>query len=139
MILLCNHEQFPERGIVLLTYSMKIFSSAQIKQWDAFTIANEHIISIDLMERAATACCKWLIGKNFGAFHFRIFCGKGNNGGDGLAIARMLIEHKCLVTVYILELGKIGSDDFQTNLERLHPFTTDIHFIQSAEFFPAVY
>jgi NAD(P)H-hydrate epimerase len=117
---------------------MKIFSASQIKQWDAFTIANEPILSIDLMERAATACCRWLIGKNFGTFHFRIFCGKGNNGGDGLAIARMLIEHKCLVTVYILELGKIGSDDFQTNLERLHPFTTDIHFIQSPEFYPVI-
>jgi hydroxyethylthiazole kinase-like uncharacterized protein yjeF len=117
---------------------MKIFSAVQIKNWDAFTIENEPIASVDLMERAATACCKWLIGKNFGAFHFRIFCGKGNNGGDGLAIARMLIEHKCRVTVYILEFGKIGSDDFQTNLERLHTLTTDIHFIQSAEFFPVI-
>ena len=117
---------------------MKIFSSAQIKKWDAFTIENEPITSIDLMERAATACCKWLIGKNFGTFHFRIFCGKGNNGGDGLAIARMLIEQKCLVTVYILEFGNNGTDDFQTNLERLHPLTTDIHFIQSPEFLPVI-
>lgn len=117
---------------------MKIFSALQIKQWDAFTIANEPILSIDLMERAATACFKWLLGKNFGTFHFRIFCGKGNNGGDGLAIARMLIEHKCLVTVYILEFGNMGTDDFQTNLERLHALTTDIHFIQSQEFFPVI-
>jgi NAD(P)H-hydrate epimerase len=117
---------------------MKIFSSTQIKKWDAFTIENEPIASIDLMERAATACCKWLIGKNFGAFHFRIFCGKGNNGGDGLAIARMLIEQKYLVTVYILEFGNIGTDDFQINLERLHQLTTDIHFIQSSEFFPRI-
>jgi hydroxyethylthiazole kinase-like uncharacterized protein yjeF len=117
---------------------MKIFSGSQIKKWDAYTIANEPISSIDLMERAATACCKWLIGKNFGAFHFHIFCGKGNNGGDGLAIARMLIEHKCLVTVYILEFGNMGTDDFQTNLERLHGLTTDIHFLQSPEFFPVI-
>ena len=117
---------------------MKIFSAAQIKKWDAFTIENEPVASIDLMERAATACCNWLIGKNFGAFHFRIFCGKGNNGGDGLAIARLLIEHKCLVTVYILEFGKIGTDDFQTNLERLHQLTTDIHLIQSEDFFPVL-
>lgn len=115
---------------------MKIFSAAQIKNWDAFTIKNEPISSIDLMERAATACCKWLIGKNFGVFHFRIFCGKGNNGGDGLAIARMLIEHQCVVTVYILETGNMGTGDFQTNLERLHLVSTDIHFIQTADFFP---
>lgn len=117
---------------------MKIFSAAQIKQWDACTIDQEPIASIDLMERAATACCKWLIGKNFGKFHFRIFCGKGNNGGDGLAIARMLIEHECRVTVYILELGNIGSPDFQANLARLHECSTDIHFIQSPEFFPII-
>lgn len=117
---------------------MKIFSASQIKQWDAFTTVHEPVASIDLMERAATACCKWLIGKNFGKFHFRIFCGKGNNGGDGLAIARMLIAHECLVTIYILELGNIGSPDFQANLARLHECSTDIHFIQSPEFFPAV-
>lgn len=117
---------------------MKIFSAAQIKAWDAYTIEQEPIASINLMERAATACCKWLIGKNFGKFHFRIFCGKGNNGGDGLAIARLLLAHECLVTIYILEQGKTGSADFQANLARLHEYTTDIHFIQSPDFFPAI-
>lgn len=110
----------------------------QIKKWDAFTIANEPISSIDLMERAATACCKWLIGKNFGQQHFRIFCGKGNNGGDGLAIARLLIQHNCKTTVYIFEFGNTGTDDFQANLERLYECSTDIHFIQSADFFPVI-
>lgn len=117
---------------------MKIFSAPQIRNWDAYTIAHEPVASIDLMERAAATCCKWLLGKNFGHHHFRIFCGKGNNGGDGLAIARMLIEHQCTATVYILEFGNIGTPDFQTNLERLHQCTTDIHFIQSPEFFPAL-
>ncbi len=117
---------------------MKIFSAAQIKQWDAFTLKTEPISSVDLMERAAKACYNWMIGKNFGTLHFRVFCGKGNNGGDGLAIARFLIAHKCLVTVYILEFGNIGSNDFQTNLERLHPLTTDIHFIKSGDFFPVI-
>lgn len=117
---------------------MKIFSSAQVKKWDAYTIENKPVTSIDLMERAATACCNWLIGKNFGTSHFRIFCGKGNNGGDGLAIARLLIEHKCLVTVYILEFGNAGTDDFQANLVRLHECSTNIHFLQSPDFFPKI-
>jgi len=117
---------------------MKIFSAAQVKQWDEYTINNEPITSIDLMERAATASCNWLIGKNFGKYRFCIFCGKGNNGGDGLAMAWILIGHKCLVTVYILEFGKTGSHDFQTNLEKLHTVSTDIHFIQSADFFPVL-
>jgi len=117
---------------------MKLFSAEQIRRWDAFTIAHEPVSSIDLMERAATACCKWLLGKNFGTCRLRIFCGKGNNGGDGLALARLLIEQNCAVTVYILEFGNIGTDDFQANLARLHNCSTDIHFIQSAEFFPAI-
>ena len=109
-----------------------------MQQWDAYTIANEPITSIDLMERAATGCYKWLIGKNLGHLHFRIFCGKGNNGGDGLAIARLLLEHKSKVTVYILEYGNKGTADFQANLEKLHECSTEIHFIQSADFFPVI-
>jgi ADP-dependent NAD(P)H-hydrate dehydratase / NAD(P)H-hydrate epimerase len=115
---------------------MKIFSAAQIKQWDAYTIANEPITPIDLMERAAAKCFEWLLQQNYAQKHFYIFCGKGNNGGDGLAIARMLIEKKYTVTVYILEFGNMGTADFQTNLARLHECSTDIHFIQSPDFFP---
>ena len=118
---------------------MKIFSAAQIKKWDAFTIKNEPIASIDLMERSATACYNWLVEKNLLQHHFKIFCGKGNNGGDGLAIARLLLHNNCQATVYILEFGKTGTDDFQVNLERLHLLTTDIHFIQSEEFFPLLH
>jgi ADP-dependent NAD(P)H-hydrate dehydratase / NAD(P)H-hydrate epimerase len=117
---------------------MKIFSAAQIKQWDVYTVANETIVPIDLMERAAAKCFEWLLQQNYAGRHFHIFCGKGNNGGDGLAIARMLIEKKYAVTVYILEFGNLGTADFQTNLARLHECSTDIHFIQTKEFFPAI-
>ena len=117
---------------------MKIFSAAQIKKWDAFTIENEPITSINLMERTATACYNWLVENNLTQHHFKIFCGKGNNGGDGLAIARQLLQNNCKATLYILEFGKMGSDDFQANLETLHLITKDIHFIQSEEFFPAL-
>jgi ADP-dependent NAD(P)H-hydrate dehydratase / NAD(P)H-hydrate epimerase len=117
---------------------MKIFSAAQIKQWDAFTVANEPVTSINLMERAGAKCVEWLTENNYNKKHFQIFCGKGNNGGDGLAIARMLIQKKITATVYILEFGNIGTSDFQTNLARLHECSTDIHFIQSPDFFPSI-
>jgi ADP-dependent NAD(P)H-hydrate dehydratase / NAD(P)H-hydrate epimerase len=117
---------------------MKVFSAAQIKQWDAYTIAHEPIAAIDLMERAAAKCVDWLLQQNYAGRHFHIFCGKGNNGGDGLSIARMLMEKKYFVTVYILEFGNIGTADFQTNLARLHECSTDIHFIQSPDFFPVI-
>jgi ADP-dependent NAD(P)H-hydrate dehydratase / NAD(P)H-hydrate epimerase len=116
---------------------MKVFTSSQIKAWDAYTIAHEPVSSLNLMERAAQACTQWiktsypLIGKVF-----YIFAGKGNNGGDGLAIARLLLEQHIPVLVYILEFGSKGTDDFQANLERLHALTSDIHFIQSEATFP---
>lgn len=115
---------------------MKIFTADQIRAWDAYTIANEPIASIDLMERAATACRNWILQHQYSKKKLHIFCGKGNNGGDGLAIARLLLQEAVAVTVYIFETGAKGTDDFQQNLERLHTFTSDIHFIQSPDFFP---
>jgi NAD(P)H-hydrate epimerase len=117
---------------------MKIFSGAQIKGWDDFSIREQGITSGILMEQAAAACCQWLVNNHFTTKPLRIFCGKGNNGGDGLAIARMLIKTGISVKVYILELGKTGSEDFQANLHRLHELSKEIHFIQSENFFPAV-
>jgi len=117
---------------------MKILSALQVKNWDAYTIQQEPIASIDLMERAALQCTEWLISKQLTHQPIRIFCGKGNNGGDGLAIARQLIIQNIHPTIYILEFGHKGTDDFQVNLQRLHQHTTDIHFIQSASMFPLI-
>jgi len=69
---------------------MKILTSEQIKKADEFTIQNEPIKSIDLMERAAKQCFEWIKNKYSTKKTFAIFCGVGNNGGDGLVIARML-------------------------------------------------
>ena len=115
---------------------MELYNAAQIKKWDAFTIENEPISSIDLMERAATKCVEWLYSNGYKKSSFKIFCGKGNNGGDGLAIARILHNLDVAVEVFILEFGKLGSPDFQLNLQRLHELPVPIHFLQSADQFP---
>lgn len=112
---------------------MKIFNTEQIRKWDEFTIANEPISSVDLMERAATTCFNWLMDHNYKNRSFSIFCSKGNNGGDGLALARMLANTGHNVNVFILEFGYIGTNDFQTNLARLHETTANISFISSQE------
>jgi ADP-dependent NAD(P)H-hydrate dehydratase / NAD(P)H-hydrate epimerase len=118
---------------------MKLFSAEQIRLWDQYTIQHEPIISIDLMERAAAQCVDWLERNNYTDHLFHIFCGKGNNGGDGLAIARMLSQRKMTVAVHILEFGHRGTDDFQTNLARLHQYPgITIRFIQSEENFHAL-
>jgi NAD(P)H-hydrate epimerase len=118
---------------------MKILNARQIHEWDEYTIKNEPISSNELMERAADKCVNWIEENNLLDERFTIFCGKGNNGGDGLAIARILSKKQCTVSVYILEFGHLGTEDFQINLERLHQYPkVEIKFIQSEEHFPAI-
>jgi hydroxyethylthiazole kinase-like uncharacterized protein yjeF len=115
---------------------MKILSANEIRLWDQFTIEHEPVASIDLMERAATSSVNWLEEKGYTGKNFVVFCGKGNNGGDGLAIARLLAIRQYTVNVFILEFGHKGTEDFQTNLARLHDYPeVDIRFIQSEENF----
>ena len=116
---------------------MKLFTAQQIREWDSFTIDHEHIRSIELMERAATKCVEWLTAHNLLHHSFTVFCGKGNNGGDGLALARLLYQRKTKVRVYILEFGHLGTQDFQVNLERLHQCDgVEIKFIRGEMQFP---
>ncbi len=118
---------------------MKLLSAEEIRLWDAYTIAHEPVSSLELMERAANACVDWIEDNGFGEKVFYIFCGKGNNGGDGLAIARMLNDRGYEVYVYILEFGHKGTSDFQANLSRLHNCPrVDIHFIQDETHIPSI-
>jgi hydroxyethylthiazole kinase-like uncharacterized protein yjeF len=111
---------------------VKILSAADIRAWDQFSIQHEPVASIELMERAAYECVRWILQQYPVAPSFAVFCGKGNNGGDGLAIARMLRGRNYPVSVYILEFGHKGTDDFQTNLAKLQQLPSPgIHFIQS--------
>ena len=69
---------------------MKILPIEKIREADAYTIENEPIADIDLMERAATELFEWMVAKTDPEKEIRIFCGMGNNGGDGFVLARML-------------------------------------------------
>ena len=115
---------------------MQILSADQIRAWDEFTIQHEPIASIDLMERAAATCFQWIVQRYEGR-NFSVFCAKGNNGGDGLAIARMLSSNHS-VTVYVLEFGHLGTEDFQVNLARLHQTQAMIKFVPTEETIPSV-
>jgi ADP-dependent NAD(P)H-hydrate dehydratase / NAD(P)H-hydrate epimerase len=112
---------------------MVILSSGQIHDWDLFTIQHEPVLSINLMERAAFRCFEWLQERDYSTAIFHIYCGKGNNGGDGLALARILAKHNIQVYVSILEVGQKGTDDFQINLARLHEIAVSVSYIQSKE------
>ena len=102
---------------------MKILSADQVREADAYTIAHEPISSLDLMERAARAFADWFAGR-FPDTQVPVYiaCGTGNNGGDGLAVARLLHYRFYDVRVRLCRAGGVLSPDCQKNLERLPGF-----------------
>ena len=98
---------------------MKIFSVEQLKQIDEDTLLKEPIDSIDLMERAAMACVKRIVKLINPEHEILIFCGKGNNGGDGLAITRLLLERGFLCHAYVINYTNTFSKDAEENYNKL--------------------
>lgn len=99
---------------------MKILSKEQLYQADQITQKRQGISSTQLMERAAVAAFTWLHNRLQGApVPVKLFCGIGNNGGDGLAMARHLVEHGYHVQVYIVNYSDKRSPDFLINLDAL--------------------
>ena len=97
---------------------MKILKSSQIREVDSFTIENEPIVSIDLMERAAMTISGWISENISKDKIIKIFVGPGNNGGDALAVARQLMEFDYAVEVFLLKISNNLSNDCQINLDR---------------------
>ena len=98
---------------------MKILSSPQLKELDKYTIAHEPIASIDLMERAAIALTDAIVRRWDKSFKMAIFAGPGNNGGDALAVARMLSKKDYHVEVFLFNTKGQLSEECQINLNRM--------------------
>lgn len=125
---------------------MKILNTGQIRRADAYTIEHEPISSVALMERAGEKCFDWIYQnapslfagveeeKNF---LFRIFCGIGNNGGDGLVIAGLLHRHGYSVEVYILGEAEKGSAEFVHEHQKLSKRKVKMFGIASKKDIPA--
>lgn len=99
--------------------SMKIFTGAQIHELDRYTIEHEPVASIDLMERAAKAITRAITDEWTSQTPVVVFAGPGNNGGDALAVARMLAEKDYEVMVFLFNIHNNLSEDCSTNKERL--------------------
>lgn len=99
---------------------MKIFTTQQLKELDAYTIKHEPIDSYALMERAAVAMSKIILQRIGKDRHFIVFAGPGNNGGDALAIARILAEHGATVDAYIFNIGSKIRENCATNEAKLN-------------------
>ena len=115
------------RKIIIFTLSiiqtshpiMKILSSAAIRAIDAKTIQYNQISSSDLMENAAIAFFNSFTQKyNNKEKTITLFCGMGNNGGDGLVVARLLHNAGYSVEAYILRVSDAFSDDCALNVDR---------------------
>ncbi len=119
---------------------MKILTAGQFRELDRYTIEQEPIASIDLMERAADAVAKVLLRRYPGPRRMVVLAGPGGNGGDGLAVARLLSEAGWTVEAFLFNVGRGLSDDCATNRDRLRAMT-DVRLTEiTAEFsFPELH
>lgn len=95
---------------------LPVYNSSELKSWDQFTIEHQKIRSIDLMERAAVQFANWFTGKFTKEQTVIVFCGNGNNGGDGLAISRLLKLKNYNVHLVLIKVAQKNSTDFDINL-----------------------
>lgn len=98
---------------------MKVFSQRQIKELENYTIENEPIAAIDLMERAAKKVAATIIKHYDNSRGIIVFAGPGNNGGDALATARLLALENYKVEVYLFNPNDHLSADCEANKHRL--------------------
>ncbi|GAB2534097.1 NAD(P)H-hydrate dehydratase [Spirosoma aerophilum] len=117
---------------------MKILNADQIRSLDQATIQHEPIAPINLMERAALTFVEWFVDHFPISTPVKIFCGLGNNGGDGLAIARLLLEHEYPIDVYVVRYAPRESDDFMHNHRRLKILVESIHYIEAPSDIPTI-
>ena len=97
---------------------MKILNPKQVRDVDQYTIKNEPIPSLKLMERAADAAADWIINNQM-AYSFAVFCGTGNNGGDGLVMARYLSKLPVKIKVFLIKFSDHLSEDAQKSFDKL--------------------
>lgn len=119
---------------------MKILSPSQIYQADQATIKNDNISSLDLMEHVGKLCCDWILNNDISKYNptFYIFCGVGNNGGDGLVISRLLLVAGFKVKSFIVNFSDKQSADFNINFERLKHLNYKPINIKSIADFPII-
>lgn len=114
---------------------MKIFPTEKIKQIDRYTIEHEPIASVDLMERAATAITREITERWDTRRRIVVFAGAGNNGGDALAVARMLTKCGYHVECFLFNPKNRLSPDCEINRDRLRETNVPLHEVMH-EFAP---
>ncbi len=98
---------------------MKILSAGQFRELDRFTIEHEPVASVDLMERAAEAVAAEIAARWPQDRRIVVFAGPGNNGGDALAVARLLTGRGYRTLSYLFNIKGTLTEDCATNRDRL--------------------
>ena len=117
---------------------MKIFTAAQVRAWDKYTIENEPVTSVELMNRAARAFTEWFTGQypDFGR-PVIVVAGTGNNGGDGLAVARYLHQMFYDAKVLVYTFGEKRSADFDAQVALLPAHNAvEVQWLEQTTVFP---
>lgn len=115
---------------------MKILTCAQQKEADAYTIAHESVSSINLMEKAAALMTEKITARWDKSYRIVVMAGPGNNGGDALAIARMMHLKGYKVEVFLFNVSGHLSADCMTNVHRLHECGCTAYTEISSQFTP---
>lgn len=116
---------------------MKILDAERIRELDRYTIENEPIASIDLMERAAQRCAERIRQVLDKSTPVRVLAGVGNNGGDGLVIARLLKQDGYEVAVHVVRVSDKVSEDHVSNAERWEEMGEEVHDIREESEVPS--
>ncbi|MFN4079806.1 MAG: NAD(P)H-hydrate dehydratase [Saprospiraceae bacterium] len=113
---------------------MYIFNAAQIREWDAFTIAREPIASLDLMDRAASALTDAFFQRYPQDMPVRVVAGKGNNGGDGVAMALRLHWLGYDTKIYVADFGQKATPEFEAQWARVRSVSSiDAHTLNAGQ------
>ena len=110
---------------------MKILTALQLKELDFYTIKHQNISAVDLMERAANTCFDWIIEHFNKEEKYTIVCGQGNNGGDGLVLARLLSEKDYQVECILIKVSPETTSSYVVNLERLEKTNCPIQTVEN--------
>src|SRR5215813_12503706 len=100
---------------------MKILTPEQLREVDRLSTEKHGIPSLILMENAGMRVVEVLEGRfqDLDELTVAILCGKGNNGGDGMVVARQLIQKACFPFVFLFAAEEELKGDAKTNLEML--------------------
>jgi ADP-dependent NAD(P)H-hydrate dehydratase / NAD(P)H-hydrate epimerase len=108
-----------------------VYTADEMRALDRWAIDQHGTPSLDLMERAGAEVARVVVGLDFDG-PVRLVCGRGNNGGDGLVLARLLREHGLDVDALLLFAPEDLSDDARANLERVEARRVDVDDLPAA-------